>query len=62
MRLVSLVARGQQVLDFSPLLHWLLWERNWVQTHESVSRHDVDQDGSPFSRGQWIRSTLLMTM
>jgi hypothetical protein len=58
---VSLVARHQQVLDFSSLLHWLLWERSWVRTHRSISRRAVNRDRSPFSRGQWIHWTLLTT-
>jgi hypothetical protein len=49
----SLVARHRQKLGLSLLLHWLAWERNWVRTHESVSRCAMDCVGSPFSRGQW---------
>jgi hypothetical protein len=59
---VSLVVGCQQKLDFSPLLHWLLWERSWVQTHGSISRYAVDYAGSPYSRGQWICSNLFMTV
>jgi hypothetical protein len=59
---VSLVVGCQQKFDFSPLLHWLLWERSWVQTHGSVSRRAMDYVGSPSSRGQWICSNLLMTV
>jgi hypothetical protein len=59
---VSLVVGCQHKLDFSPLLHWLLWERSWVRTHGSVSRHAVDCVGSPSSQGQWFRSNMLMTM
>jgi hypothetical protein len=33
---VSVVACHQQKLDFSSLLHWLLWERSWVQTRGPV--------------------------
>jgi hypothetical protein len=58
---VSLVAGYQQKLEFSPLLYWLLWERSWVWTHGSASRHVVDWVGSPSSRGKWICSNLLMT-
>jgi hypothetical protein len=47
-------ASCQHKLDFSPLLHWLFWERSWVRTHGSVSRRAVDCVGSPSSRGQWI--------
>jgi hypothetical protein len=60
--LVSLVVGCQQNLDFSPLFHWLLWERSWVQTHGLVSRHAMDCVGSPSSQGQWTRSNLLMTV
>jgi hypothetical protein len=35
----------------SPLFHWLLLERSWVWTHESVSRHIVDCVRSPPSWG-----------
>jgi hypothetical protein len=58
---VSLVVDCQQKLDFSPLLHWLLWERSWLRTHGLVNRRAVDCVRSPFSRGQWICSNLLMT-
>jgi hypothetical protein len=51
---VSLVVGCQQKFDFSPLLHWLLWERSWVRTHASDDRHAVDCVGSPSSRVQWI--------
>jgi hypothetical protein len=59
---VSLVVGCQQKLDFFPLLHWLLWERSWVQTHGSVSQCAMDYVGSPSFRGQWICSNLLMTV
>jgi hypothetical protein len=59
---VSLVVGCQKKLDFSPLLHWLLWERSWVRTRGSVSRRAVDYVGSPSSRGQWTRSNLLVTV
>jgi hypothetical protein len=62
MDLVSLVDCPQQKLGFSPLLHWLLWERSWVWTHVLVSRHDVGWVGSPSSREKWIYSNLLTTM
>jgi hypothetical protein len=48
---VSQVACCQQKLDFSPLLNWLLWERNYVWTCGSVSRRVVDWDRSPFFSG-----------
>jgi hypothetical protein len=48
---VSLVVNCQQKLDFSPLLHWLLWERSWVRTLGSVNRRAVDYVGSPFFSG-----------
>jgi hypothetical protein len=35
---VSLVFGWQEKIDFSPLLHWLFWERSWVQTRGSISR------------------------
>jgi hypothetical protein len=58
---VSLVVGCQQKLDFSSLLHWLLWERSCVWTHESVSYRAIDCVGSPFSQRQWIYSNLLTT-
>jgi hypothetical protein len=62
MSLLSLVVSCQQKLNFSPLCHWLLWERSWVRTYGSISRRTVDCVESPSSRGQWICSNLLMTM
>jgi hypothetical protein len=62
MGIVSLVVGCQQKFDFSPWLHWLLWERSWVRTYESVSRRAVDCAGSPSSRGRWICSNLLTTV
>jgi hypothetical protein len=59
---ISLVVGYQQKLDFSPLLHGLLWERSWVWTCRTVSRHAVDCVGSPSSQVQWICSNLLMTV
>jgi hypothetical protein len=59
---VSLVVGCQQKLDFSPLLHGLLWERSWLQTYGSVSRRAVDCVRSLSSRVQWICSNLLMTV
>jgi hypothetical protein len=59
---ISLVVGCQQKLNFSPLLHWLLWERSWVQTRGSVNRRAVDCVGSPSSRGQLTRSNLLTTV
>jgi hypothetical protein len=56
---VRLVVDYQQKLDFSPLLHWLLWERSWVWTHGSVDRCAVDCVRSPSSQVQWIHSNLL---
>jgi hypothetical protein len=53
MGLVSLVAYHWQKLSLSLLLHWLAWERNWVQTRGSVSQRAVDCVGSPFPREQW---------
>jgi hypothetical protein len=50
---VSLVVYHQQKLGLSLLLHWLVWERNWVRTHGSVSRRAVDYVESPFSWEQW---------
>jgi hypothetical protein len=58
---VCLVAGCQQKLVFSPLSHWLLWERSWVWTRGSDGRRAVDYVRSPFSRGQWICTNLLMT-
>jgi hypothetical protein len=59
---VNLVVECQQKLGFFPQLHWLLWERSWVQTCGSVSRRVVDCVGSPSSQGQWTHSNLLMTV
>jgi hypothetical protein len=66
MGLVSLVDSCQQKLDFSPLLHWLFWERSWVWTRGSVKHCVVDCVGSPSSRGSgsiqicwWLRERLL---
>jgi hypothetical protein len=59
---VNLVTGCQQKLVFSPLLHWLLWKRSWVQTRGPVSRHAVDWVGRPSSREQWIYSNLFTTM
>jgi hypothetical protein len=61
MGLVSLVTGCQQKLVFSPLPHWLLWERSWVRTHESDGRRAVDCVESPSSQEQWIYTNLLMT-
>jgi hypothetical protein len=52
MGLVSLGVDHRQELSLRLLLHWLARERNWVQTHESVSRRAVDCVGSPFSHEQ----------
>jgi hypothetical protein len=49
MNLVSLVVGHRQELGLRLLFHWLTRERNWVQTHASVSQHAVDYVGSPFS-------------
>jgi hypothetical protein len=59
---VSLVVGCHQKLDFFSLLHWLLWERSWVQTRGSDDRRVVDCVGSPSSRVQWIYSNLLTTV
>jgi hypothetical protein len=53
MGLVNLVVGHRQELGLRPLLHWLVRERRWVQTHGSVSRCVVDCVGSHFSREQW---------
>jgi hypothetical protein len=50
---VSRVVGHRQELGLCLLLHWLAQERNWVQTHRSVSRCAVDCVESPFSREQW---------
>jgi hypothetical protein len=50
---VNLVVGHRQELGLRPLLHWLVRERSWVQTHGLVSRRAVDYVGSPFSREQW---------
>jgi hypothetical protein len=58
---VSLVVGCQQKLDFVSLLHWLLWERSWVWTRESINYRAIDYVGSPSSWRQWIYSNLLTT-
>jgi hypothetical protein len=50
---VNLVVGHRQELGLRPLLHWLVQERSWVQTHGSVSWRAVDCVGSPFSQEQW---------
>jgi hypothetical protein len=50
---INLVVGHCQELGLRPLLHWLVRERSWVRTRESVSRCVVDCVGSPFSREQW---------
>jgi hypothetical protein len=62
MCLISLVVSCQQKLDFSSLLHWLLWKRSWVRTRGSVGQRDGDYVGSPSSQVQWICSNLLTTV
>jgi hypothetical protein len=57
---ISPVVGCQQKFDFSPLLHWLLWERSWVRTCGLINWCAVDCVGNPSSRGQWICSNLLM--
>jgi hypothetical protein len=59
---VSLVASCQQKLVFSPLPHWLLWERSCVRTRGSDGHRAVDCVVSPSSQGQWICTNLLMTL
>jgi hypothetical protein len=49
----SLVACHRQNLDLSLLLHWLVWERNWVWTYGLISRRAVHCIRSPFSQEQW---------
>jgi hypothetical protein len=56
---VSVVVGCQQKLDFSPLSHWLLWERNLVRTHGSDDRRAMDCVRSLSSRVQWIYLNLL---
>jgi hypothetical protein len=58
---VSLVAYHRQKLDLNLLLHWLAWERNWVQTRRSVSRRAMDCVGSPFLGSSGIRPNRSMT-
>jgi hypothetical protein len=58
---VSLVASCQQTLVFFPLLHWLLWGRNWVWTHGPVNQRAVRWVKSHSSQEQWICSNLLTT-
>jgi hypothetical protein len=50
---VSLVVCHRQKIGLILLLHWLAWERNWVQTRGSVGQHAVDCVRSPFSQEQW---------
>jgi hypothetical protein len=58
---VCLVAGCQQKFVFSPLPHWLLWERNWVRTCGLDDCWAMDCVGSPSSHGWWICTNLLMT-
>jgi hypothetical protein len=58
---MSLVACHQQRVSLPPLHQWLSLERNWVRTHELVSRCAVDCVGSPFSQEQWLCLSLLTT-
>jgi hypothetical protein len=50
---VNLLVGHRQELGLHPLLHWLAWERSWVQTHGLVSRRAVECVRSPFSQEQW---------
>jgi hypothetical protein len=59
---ISIVVGCQQKVDFSPLLHWLLWERSWVRTRGSHDRRALYCVGSLSSWMQWICSNMLMTM
>jgi hypothetical protein len=59
---VSLIVCHQQRVALPPLLQWLARERNWIWTHELVSRRAVDCVRSPFSQEQWLCPSLLMTM
>jgi hypothetical protein len=61
MWLVRLVVYRQQMVTLPPLLQWLSWERNWVRTHRSASRHAVDCVGRSFSRERWLCPSLLTT-
>jgi hypothetical protein len=51
MGLVNLVAGYRQRVALPPLLQCLTWERNWVQTHGSVSRRAMNYVGSPYFLG-----------
>jgi hypothetical protein len=63
---ISLVASCQQKIVFSPLPHWLLWERSWVRTCGSDGHRAADCVWSPSSRGSgsvqicwWLSERLL---
>jgi hypothetical protein len=60
---VSLVVCRQQRVVYPPphYFNGCLRERNWVQTHGSVSHHVMDYVGSSFSREQWLCTSLLTT-
>jgi hypothetical protein len=49
---INLVVGRRQELGLRPLLHWLAWERSWVWTRGSISRHVVDYVRSHFSQEQ----------
>jgi hypothetical protein len=53
---ISIVVGHRQELGLCLLVHWLAQERNWVQTHGSVSQCAVDCVKSPFSQEQWDMS------
>jgi hypothetical protein len=57
---VSQVVYRQQRVALPPLLQWLDRERNWVRTHRLDGRRALDCVSSPFSREQWLCSSLLM--
>jgi hypothetical protein len=50
---ISRVATVNRCLALPLLLHWLVWERNWVQTRGSVSQCAVDCVETHFSQEQW---------
>jgi hypothetical protein len=48
---VNLLTCHQQILGFAPTALTLTRERNWIQTHRSVSQRAVDCVGSLFFSG-----------
>jgi hypothetical protein len=58
---VNLVACHWQLCGFLHCFYGCEWDRNWMETHRSVSRRAGDVVRSFFSREQWLCPTLLVT-